>query len=326
MRAAYIDELGPPECIQIGDLARWSVGPTDVVVDVMVTAVNPVDTFVRSGVYRTPTPFPFVLGRDMVGIVAETGPGVSGFVPGDLVWCNSLGHDGRQGAASEQAVVPVDRLYHLPSSVSAEDAVAVVHPAATAHLALFRHAQVRSGESVLVGGAAGNVGSALVMLAAEAGMRVIALARSDDVEYCRALGASDVVDYRDPAVADRVRALCPAGVDVVVDTSGSNDLRLAVELLAFRGRIVVLAGARSEPVLPAGALYMKDGTVRGFAISRATTAELAEASCTINRLLAAGRLRARSIERAPLESMPEVHRQMERGELRGRRVVIHVTK
>src|SRR5207253_765147 len=111
------------------------------------------DTFVRSGAWRTPLEFPFVIGRDLVGTVAAAGAGAGGFRVGDRVWCNSLGHDGRQGAAAEQAVVPVDRLYHLPDGVDPVDAVALAHPAATAHLALFTHGRLRAGESVAVLGA-----------------------------------------------------------------------------------------------------------------------------------------------------------------------------
>jgi NADPH:quinone reductase-like Zn-dependent oxidoreductase len=319
MRAAFIEQLGPPENIRYGEVAAPLAGPTDVLVDVIATTVNPVDTFVRSGLFATPVDFPFVIGRDVVGTVVSGGPG---FSRGDRVWCNSLGHGGRQGAAAERVAVAADRLYHLPDGVSPGDAVAVVHPAATAYLGLFTHGRLRAGETVLVAGAGGNVGSALVVLAAQAGARVIATAGARDTEYCRAIGAAEVLDYRDPALADRVRALCPDGVDVHLDTSGENDLTTAVDLLAFRGRIVLLAGARTRPVLPAGQLYMHDRSIIGFVISHATTAELAEAAKAINRLLVAGRLRPRDVETAPLSAAAEVHARLERGELHGKRVVL----
>lgn len=322
MRAAFIEKLGPPENIRYGEIPAPRPGPTDVLVDVTVTTVNPVDTFVRSGLFRTPAEFPLVVSRDLVGTVAATGPSTPAFAVGDPVWSNSLGHGGRQGAAAEQAVVSADRLYHLPEGVDPDDAVAMVHPAATAHLGLFTHGRVRPGETVLVGGAAGNVGGALVVLAAEAGARVIATASAEDADYCRGLGAAEVLDYRDPELARRVRDISPRGVDAHLDTSGSNDLATAVDLLAPRGRIVLLAGARSRPVLPAGALYMKDCSIVGFVISHATSAELAEAATTVNRLLAAGRLRPRSTEVLPLSAAADVHRRMERGELNGRRVLL----
>ncbi|GAB3476720.1 NADPH:quinone reductase [Amycolatopsis cihanbeyliensis] len=320
--AAYIDQLGPAENIRSGELAAPKPGPTDVLVDVTATTVNPVDTFVRSGAWRTPIEFPFVIGRDLVGTVAATGPGAVGFAVGDRVWCNSLGHGGRQGAAAEQAVVPVDRLYHLPGSVRAADAAAVLHPAGTAYLALFTHGRLRAGETVVVAGAAGNVGGALVVLAADAGARVIATASAQDEQYCRALGAAEVIDYRDPALPQRIRDVCPQGVDVYLDTSGKNDLETAVDLLTFRGRVVLLAGLRTRPVLPAGPLYLKDASIVGFTISHATTVELAEASRTINRLLAGGGLRGRTIEEAPLTAAAEAHARLERGELHGKRLVL----
>nr|WP_206322550.1 NADPH:quinone reductase [Streptomyces sp. HNM0575] len=323
--AAYVERLGPPGEIRYGELTappRPRAG--EVLVDVAATTVNPVDTFVRSGRYPTRLSFPFVIGRDLVGTVAETGAGVRGFTPGDAVWCNSLGHDGRQGAAAEQASVEARRLYRLPARVPPLAAVAVVHPAATAWLALFRHGRLGPGETVFVAGAAGNVGSALVVLAAEAGARVIGTAAKHDLEHCRELGAAEALDYADDRLTERIASLCPRGIDVHVDTSGRNDLGTAVELLAPRGRIVLLAGARTRPVLPAGPLYMKDASVRGFVISRATTAELAEAAVTVNRLLATGRLRARDIETLPLHAAAKAHQRMEGGELHGRRLILDV--
>lgn len=317
MRAAYIEQLGSPDVIRFGVLPAPVPGPGEVLVDVRATAVDPVDGFVRSGRFRTPLQFPFVIGRDLVGTVASA---AEGFAAGEAVWCNSLGHDGRQGAAAEQAAVPADRLYRLPAGVPAEEAVAVLHPGATAYLALFTHGGLRAGETVLVGGAAGNVGSALVTLAARADARVIATASPRDHEHVRALGAAEVVDYRDPG--DRLAALAPRGVDLHIDTSGRHDLRTAVALLAHRGRIVLLAGTAAEPVLPVGPLYMKDGSLRGFVISHATVAELAAAAECVNEHLAAGLLRPRAVEVLPLSSAAEAHRRMERGELHGRRLVL----
>jgi NADPH:quinone reductase-like Zn-dependent oxidoreductase len=295
-----------------------------VLVDVEVTTVNPVDTFVRSGLFRTPSIFPLVISRDLAGTVRAVGPGVTGFAAGDRVWCNSLGHGGRQGAAAEQAVVAADRLYPLPAGVSMVDAVAVVHPVATAYLGLFPHGRLQAGHTVLVAGAAGNVGAALVVLAAQAGARVIATAHERDFDYCRSLGAADVLDYRAPSLAESIRRLTPRGVDLFLDTSGVNDLVTAVEVLAHRGRIVLLAGARTCPVLPAGALYMKDGTITGFVISHATVPELAQAAEHINRLLPTGLLRARTIDELPLAAAADVHRRLENGELHGRRTVLRV--
>ncbi len=115
--AAYISALGPAECIQVGDLPVATPGPTDVLVRTEAMVVDNVDTLVRSGAYSTPTPFPFIIGRDLVGTVASAGPGATGFSEGDRVWCNSLGHAGRQGSFAHHVVVAAERLYHLPADV-----------------------------------------------------------------------------------------------------------------------------------------------------------------------------------------------------------------
>jgi 2-desacetyl-2-hydroxyethyl bacteriochlorophyllide A dehydrogenase len=321
VQAAYIEELGPPEVIRVGELPAPRPGPCDVLVDVEASAVDPVDAFVRSGAWATPTPFPFVIGRDLVGTVAEAGPGVPGFRPGDRVWCNSLGHGGRQGAAAERAVVSADRLYRLPDGVDALDAVALAHPASTAYLALFTHGRLRAGETVCVLGAAGNVGSAAVVMAARAGARVVAVASARDAGRCHALGARHVVDRRDPDLPALIRAAAPDGLDLHLDTSGHNDLETAVDLLAPRGRVVVMAGLRTRSVLPAGPLYLRGGTVTGFAISYARSDELAEAAARVNRMLAEDLLRPRAVEELPLTAAAEAHRRLERGEVHGRLVL-----
>ncbi|POX48115.1 NADPH:quinone reductase [Streptomyces sp. Ru72] len=321
MFAAYIEEFGGPEAIRCGQLPSPRPGPTDVLVNVEVTAVNQVDTFVRSGAWRTPVPWPFVVGRDLVGTVAETSPGAPGFAVGDRVWCNSMGHAGRSGAAAEQVVVPTDRLYHLPAGVDPSTAVAVAHPAATAHLALFTHGRLRPGETVVVLGGGGNVGSALTLMAARAGARVVATASARDAGRVRALGAAAVVDHHGTDVLPRLRRACPGGAGLFLDTSAANDLDTAVDLLARRGRIVVFSGMRTRPPLPTGALYLKDGSVTGFTISHATTAELAEAAAGVGRLLADGSLRPPAVVTMPLEQAATAHRLLESGDVRGKIVL-----
>lgn len=297
MEAAWIAERGPAEAIHYSTLPVPRPGPTDVVVEVDAVAVNAVDTFVRSGRYDTALAFPFVVGRDVVGRVATCGPGVIGFAVGERVWSNSLGHGGRQGPSAQYALVPVDRLYHLPDQVDPFDAVAVVHPAASAYLALVVHGRLRAGATVLVAGAA-------------------------DLEACRALGAEAVFDYRASDLALRLRREVGGEVDVHLDTSGRHDLDLAVELSSPRGRIVVMAGMGARPELPVGPLYTKDVTLTGFAISSATVAELAEAAERVNQLLEGHALTPRLVQRLPLSAATEAHRRLETASARGVRLVL----
>ncbi|MGW4486809.1 zinc-binding dehydrogenase [Amycolatopsis sp. NPDC004368] len=313
MKAAFVQKPGAVGEIRFGDLPEPVPAAGEVLVDVAASTVNPVDTFVRNGKWPVPGPWPLVLGRDFVGRVRQS---AEGFTAGEAVWGNSLGHGGRQGAAAGCVSVAAERLYRLPEGADPLETVAVVHPAATAYLALFTHGGLVAGRTVLIVGGGGNVGTAMIELAAAAGARVVATASAGDLEHCVARGADVALDYR--------KAELPERVDLFVDTSGTNDLETAVGHLAFRGRIVLLAGPRSRPVLPAGELYLNDQTVTGFVISRAPVGELAEAAAALNERFAAGGLRPRALERVPLAEAADAHGRMERGELHGRRIVLVV--
>ncbi|MEU9645392.1 NADPH:quinone reductase [Streptomyces sp. NPDC048188] len=322
MRAAYIDAVGPAETIRYGELPVPPIGPTDVLVRVGAVAADPVDTFVRSGAYATSLPLPFVVGRDLVGEVAAAGPGTVGFSAGQPVWCNSLGHAGRQGSFAEYAAVAADRLYPVPPGVAADDLVAAAHPAASAWLALFRHGRLRAGETVYVGGGAGNVGGAAVALAARAGARVVATARPEDAAEVRRLGAAEVLDYRAPDLGGQLRRAAPDGFDVHLDTSGHGELADAVDLLAHGGRLVAMVGlGRGAVELPLGRLYTRDASIVGFAISNATTADLADAARGVAMVLGDTPWRPHIADRLPLSDTAEAHRRLEAGEVRGRLVL-----
>ncbi len=163
---------------------------------------------------------------------------------------------------------------------------------------------------------------AVVQIAREAGARVIATASASDLDDVRRLGADVALDYRDPVLGTLLREALPHGADVHLDTSGHHDLDLAVDLLAPRGRIVLMAGLRARPELPVGGLYTRDGSILGFAISSATVAELADAAELINRMLASGTLTPPRIEEAPLTAARDAHARLEAGALHGVKLVL----
>jgi NADPH:quinone reductase-like Zn-dependent oxidoreductase len=317
MTAAYVEELGPAGAIRVGPLPTPGLGSTDVLVAVDTVTVNPVDTYVRSGRYATSVPLPFIVGRDLVGNVAEVGDAVTDFTPGQQVWCNSMGHDGRQGSFSQLCAVPAERLYRLPQHVDSATAVAAAHPAATAYLGLFVHGRMRPGQTVFVGGGAGNVGTAVIEMATYAGARVVASARPQDHEQCRRAGAEVVLDYRG-LDAEALTEADGRAIDLFWDTSGHTDFALAARTLAVGGRIVVSAAASEASDVPFAALYTRDVDVHGFVISRATVQNLASAARLINQMLVDDRLTARITDRLPLSQAAAAHERMEHGEVRGR--------
>lgn len=322
MTAAYVTAPGPAGAIRVGPLDVPRIGPDEVLVSVHTVAVDPVDTYVRSGRYSTPLPIPFVVGRDLVGRVAAVGSAVRSFAEGDRVWCNSMGHGGRQGSFAEYAAVPVERLYHLPDGVDPVLAVAVAHPAATAYLGWFVHADLRAGMTVLVGGGAGNVGTAATQIATRAGARVVATARQEDADRCRRSGAVAVVDYRSADLADQVLRHADGGVDIMWDTSGHNDLAVAAKVCRPGGRVLVTANDGDTPA-PLSRLYQRDVSVVGFVISRARVEDLADAARLVNRMLVDGELSARIADELPLSETETAHRRMEAGGVSGR-LLLHV--
>lgn len=322
VRAVGIEQVGSAVDIHPLELPFPRCGAGQVLLRVAAVAVNHVDTFVRSGTYPTELAVPVAVGRDAVGVIEAVGTGVDGFTVGQRAWTNSLGFAGRPGATAEAVVVDADRTYPLPDGVDPAVAAAALHPCATAALAVDRHGALGRGEAVYIAGGAGQVGSAAIVLAATRGARVLVSASAADAEYCRGLGADTVLDYRDAGLAGRLREAAPGGVDVQIDTSGRNDLETAVELAAPRGRIVVLSGPASVPVLPAGKLYMRDASVRGFAISNATVDELARAARTVNTMLAGRLWEPRHLLQRPFADAAWAHSQLEAGKVRGTRIVL----
>lgn len=311
MRAATIRDFGAPECIEIEDRPIPTPTDDDILLAVHFAAANHVDTFVRSGRWRTPLAFPFTVGRDAVGRVAGVGAAVTGVEIGQWVWCNSLGHDGRDGATAEFVVAPQAHVYPLPTGIEPAEMIALAHPAATACLALFRHGRLTESAAVLVEGAAGNIGSAACLLARAAGAEVVATCHSRDREYVTGLGAHRVLDYGD--IAELVETLGEESVDLVVDTSGRNELERSVRLLRRGGRVVLIAGLSSTPALPVGAVYLKNLSITGFAISYATTEELAWTADCVNDAVSRLGLRPRAVHVLPFEDIAAAHRMLEDG-------------
>jgi NADPH2:quinone reductase len=312
MKAAFLDRTGPPEVIRYADLPDPQPAAGQCLVRVGAVDMNPIDVYWRAGMVPVKLEYPFILGRSLAGTVVECGTGVTQFTPGDRVWATNLGFAGRKGSWSELAAVDAQWLQPSPAGVSAEAIAAVSLVGVTAHLGLFQHARLQPGETVLVNGGAGGVGSCVLQMAKAAGARVVALAGSDaKVAACRELGADAAFDYRTTDVPTAVKALAPAGVDVWWETAREPDFDRAVALLAPRGRMVLMAGREARPPFPVGPFYVKDCSLLGFAMFNASAEAIRAAGVDINRWLAAGSLRARIDRVLPLSQAAEAHRLQE---------------
>lgn len=318
MKAAFIRRTGPPEVLEYGDLPDPLPGPRQCLVRVHAVDVNPIDVYVRSGAVPAKLAFPWIPGRDLAGEVVSVGAEVGRFKPGDRVWATGLGFGDRPGTFAESVAVDEEWLHPIPENVSAETIVALSLVGVTAYLALFRCARVTAGETVVIHGAGGAVGSVALQMARLAGARVLALAGSEaKVAACRALGAELALDYRDPKAYEQLRSHAPEGVQVWLETSRSPNLDRMVELMALRGRMVVFAGRDARPAFPVGPFYVKDLTLYGFAMFNCTAEEIRPAAEAIHRWAGAGQLQIRIAHVLPLAEAARAHQLQEDNTVRG---------
>ena len=145
MKAAFIRQTGPSSVIDYGELPTPEPKAGEVLVRLAAAAVNPVDAFIRGGQVAMTLPFPFVIGRDLAGVVERIGAAVTRFKPGDRVWCNNQGIDGRQGTFAEFSAVREDLLYAMPDTMVFADMVALVHSGLTVCLGLDRIGGLKPG-------------------------------------------------------------------------------------------------------------------------------------------------------------------------------------
>lgn len=312
MKAAFIHETGPAANIQFGDLPKPEPRHHQVLVRVTAVSVNPIDTYVRSGLVPMELPKPFVVGCDLAGVVESVGADVTRFKPGDRVWGSNQGLLGRQGTFAEFAAVEECFLYPTPDGVSDEQAAAIALVGVTAHLGLVREARLKPHETIFVNGGSGGVGSTVIQMARALGARVFACAGSDEkVAACRALGAEAVFNYRTQKVGEELKKVAPAGVNVWWETTREPDFDLAVGALAARGRMILMAGREARPPFPVGPFYVKGCSLLGFVMFLATPDEQRRCADDLNRWLAEGKLKARIDRVLPLSEAAQAHQLQE---------------
>jgi len=318
MKAAYIEQTGPPENITYGDLPTPEPDGSRVLVKVAAVALNPVDTYIRSGAIGFDLPQPFIVGCDLAGVVEAVGPEVTRFKPGDRVWGTNQGLLGRQGTFAEYAAVDQCWLYPTPDEVADRDAAAISLVGITAHLGLFRDAGLKMGETLFVNGGTGGVGSCVVQMARAIGARVIATAGSEQkVQAARDLGANLAVNYKTEDVDEAIRRFAPEGVDVWFETLREQDLVRAVGHLTLGGRLILMAGRDSQPPFPVGQFYVKDCKVLGFAMFNAPPEEQRKCAAEINRWMAKDRIKPKIDRVMPLSETAAAHKLQEENTIHG---------
>jgi NADPH2:quinone reductase len=261
--------------MSIGEVDAPSPGPGEVLIDVEAAGLNFPDTLIIEGKYQFKPELPFSPGGEGAGVVAEVGEGITNVAPGDRVIGMST-----YGAFAERWVVPATSVLPIPPGLDTATAAGFVLTYGTSYHAFKQRASLRPGETLLVLGAAGGVGSAAVELGKAMGAKVIAAAStSEKLEFCRSLGADDVIEYTTESLRDRVRELTDGrGVDVVYDPVGGEITEPAFRSLAWNGRHLVIGFAAGDiPSLPVNLALLKGAALVGVFWGRSLDEEPAEA-------------------------------------------------
>lgn len=292
MKAVRQHTFGPPEVLQLEEVPDPVAGPGEVVVVVQATGVNPVEDYLRSGIYPKPAT-PFTLGSDGAGIIESIGEGVDKVAVGDRVYITGS----KSGTYAEKSLCKARDVHPLPKSTSFAEGAAVGLPYLTAYQALFHRGEVQSGDQLFVHGGSGAVGIAAIQFARQAGMSVIASAGSDEGrKLILEQGADHALDHTAPEYLDQISDLTEGkGVDLILEMLANVNLANDLDIVARYGRIVVIGnrgdGNQGTITINPRAAMIKDASVLGMTQNNATRDERRRAHAEIVAGLASGALR-----------------------------------
>ncbi|MFO0618783.1 MAG: NADPH:quinone reductase [Polyangiaceae bacterium] len=318
MKAIRVHAFGGPEVLSLDDVPEPEAGPSEIAIRVCAIGVNPVDTYVRAGIYG-PRTFPFTLGGECAGVVLALGEGVSGFAVGDRVYAART----VSGAYAERATCDARMVRKLPDKVSLDKGAALGTAAATAYMALFLRGDARPGQTVLIHGASGGVGIAAVQLARASGLEVIGTAGSaDGAKLVAAEGAHHVLDHSTGDVPERVARITHGkGVDLIVEMLANKNLSADLGMLAKRGRVVVV-GSRGRVEIDPRDTMTRQADVRGMSLFNATDEDWQVIHAALAAFLESGALRPIVGKTLPLADAATAHREIIEGKAHGKIILV----
>jgi NADPH:quinone reductase-like Zn-dependent oxidoreductase len=237
MKAARIHEYGGPEKVVIDEIENPTVGNGQVVVKVRAASLNPFDTTVREGRVPGMVTLPVILGGDIAGEVVEVGTAVTDFKVGDEVYGQAAAVAGNSGALAEFAVTKAGQIALKPKSVDMMAAACLPLVGVSAMQALQKHINLQPGQTILIQGGAGAIGSVAVQLAKYLGAKVYATATENGIRFAQEMGADGVINYQKEKFEERVK-----DVDAVFDTVGGEILERSYAVAKRGGTIVTMIG------------------------------------------------------------------------------------
>lgn len=323
MKALLCTHYGSPSELVLQELPEPIVQDTDVLVDIYAAGINYPDTLIIENRYQFKPELPFSPGGEFSGRVRKVGAKVKGITQGQAV----IGFSG-WGAFAEQIVVPEHTLFNLPEGMPFEAAGALLMTYGTSYHALKDRAQLQPGETVLVLGASGGLGTATIELAKAMGARVIAAASTPEkLQACRDHGADEVIDYSSEDLRVRLKGITAGrGVDVVCDPVGGDISELALRSTAWRGRFLVIGFASGEiPSIPLNLPLLKGcamvGVFWGDYMKREPAAVQVDIDA-LSGLYQAGKIRPTITQRYTLEQAADALEAVKQRKVIGKWVVI----
>jgi NADPH:quinone reductase len=309
MRAVRAHKFGDPEVLQVEEIPDPTPGPGEVLIKIEAIGVNPVDTYIRSGVYAMLPELPYTPGGDAAGTVEALGEGVNGFSVGDRVYMAATAARRQAGATAEKAVMPARGVFPLPDNASFEAGAALGVPYATAYYGLFMRGQARPGDTLFVHGASGAVGSAAVQMARGHGMTVIGSAGTDKGrQMVLDQGAHHAVDHTRDGYTEEVREVTGGtGPDLILEMLANVNLAKDLELVAKYGRIVII-GNRGEIQVNPRMTMMKNLDVVGLALPNASDDDMVRIHAGLRAGLESGVLKPVIGREMALEEAAAAHR------------------
>lgn len=294
MMSWRVHEFGPPDVMKFERIPRPAPGQNEVLIKVEAAGVGPWDGWIRAGHSALPQPLPLTPGSDLSGEIVAVGPDVPDVRVADEVY--GVTNPRFVGAYAEYALASAGKIGRKPASLTHVEAASVPVVAVTAWQALFDQAHLEAGQTVVIHGAAGNVGAYAVQLARRAGLHSIATVAAEDSAFVRSLGANTVIDFQAQRFEDKVR-----DADAVIDLVGGETQARSFQVLR-RGGTLFSAVSPPDPQLA-----QSHGVEARFFLVDVTTSNLAE----ITRLLDAGELKTHVGAVLPLSQAREAHLMLE---------------
>lgn len=323
MKSYIYASAGGPEVLESQTRPIPEPADHEVLIKVAAFGLNRADVQQRKGVYPPPPGESDIPGLEVSGVIARAGKQVTGFAEGDHVAALLA-----SGGYAQYVSVDASHLLDIPEQLDLVEAAGLPEVASTVVSNIFLEGQLQAGETLLIHGGSGGIGSMAIQLAKDAGATVIVTASSEEkIDYCKSLGADEGINYREEDVLQRIRELTDAkGADLILDVVGAKYLAMNLKALAVGGRLVIIGlqgGAKAE--LDLGTLMGKRARVIGTTLRARPAAEktaiVAETAQRIAPLLGSGKLHLNVTKKFDFEDLISAHEYFDSGTHVGKIVV-----